>query len=114
DGAEVVRKRLFYFLEQIEKAKPQKHFAEVYLQSIHDRFEAMEKDELIKRLIWLQLKETIDNYENAEDLNAGYDQQGKGGRSEERSMRLFMNLGTKDGLDSAEKLVRFVAEATDL
>ncbi len=112
DGAEVVRKRLFYFLEQIETAKPQKNFAEVYLQSIHERFEEMDKDELIKRLIWIQLKETIDNYQEAEDLNAGYDQ--AGGRTEGKSVRLFMNMGSKDGMDSAEKLVRFVAEATDL
>src|SRR5690606_1333401 len=59
DGAEVVRKRLFYYLEQIETAKPPKNFADVYLQTIHERFEDMDKDELIKRLIWLQLKETI-------------------------------------------------------
>lgn len=113
DGAEVVRKRLFYYLEQIETAKPQKNFADVYLNSIHERFEDMEKDELIKRLIWIQLKETIDNYQDAEDLNAGYEV--KPGRvSEGKTIRLFMNLGSKDGLDSAEKLVKFVSEATDL
>lgn len=112
DGAEVVRKKLFYYLEQIETAKPQKHFAEVYLQSIHDRFEDMDKDELIKRLIWLQLKDTIDNYQNAEDLNAGYEQSGKG--SGDDSVRLFVNLGIKDGMDSNEKLVRFITESTDI
>ena len=114
DGAEVVRKRLFYYLEQIETAKPQKHFAEVYLQSIHERFEDMDKDELIKRLIWIQLKDTIDNYQDAEDLNAGYESTGRGQGGEGRSVRLFMNVGTKDGIDGAEKLVRFVTEATDL
>lgn len=113
DGAEVVRKRLFYYLEQIETAKPQKNFADVYLNSIHERFEDMEKDELIKRLIWIQLKETIDNYQNAEDLNAGYEVK-PGRASEGKTIRLFMNLGSKDGLDSSEKLVKFVSEATDL
>jgi len=114
DGAEVVRKRLFYYLEQIETAKPQKNFAEVYLQSIHERFEEMDKDELIKRLIWIQLKDTIDNYQNAEDLNAGYDNQTGGARTEGRSVRLFMNIGSKDGIETADKLVKFVAEGTDL
>jgi len=113
DGAEVVRKRLFYYLEQIETAKPQKNFADVYLNSIHERFEDMEKDELIKRLIWIQLKETIDNYQDAEDLNAGYEVK-PGRASEGKTIRLFMNLGSKDGLDSSEKLVKFVSEATDL
>lgn len=113
DGAEVVRKRLFYYLEQIENAQPQKNFAEVYSNSIHERFEAMDKDELIKRLIWIQLKETIDSYQDAEDLNAGYEQQ-SAGRSEGKSNRLFMNIGIKDGIDSPDKLIKFVTEATDL
>ena len=112
DGAEVVRKRLFYYLEQIETAKPQKNFAEVYLQTIHERFEEMEKDELIKRLIWLQLKETIDSYHDSPDLNAGYD--GGKNSTSDRSVRLFMNVGVKDGFDTPDKLVRFIAEATDL
>lgn len=112
DGAEVVRKRLFYYLEQIETAKPQKNFADVYLQTIHDRFEEMEKDELIKRLIWLQLKETIDSYQHADDLNAGFGAQDKG--AADRSVRLFINVGTKDGIDSSEKLIRFITETTDL
>ncbi|MBS1783529.1 MAG: DEAD/DEAH box helicase [Bacteroidetes bacterium] len=113
DGAEVVRKRLFYYLDQIESAKPQKDFAQVYLSTIHERFEAMEKDELIKRLMWIQLKDTIDIYQSAEDLNAGYEQSGKD-RGDRNNVRLFMNLGTKDGMDSPEKLVRFIAEATDI
>ena len=112
DGAEVVRKRLFYYLEQIETAKPKSDFAKVYEQSIHERFEEMDKDELIKRLIWIQLKDTIAAYQDAEDLNAGYEVSGRS--SEGKTVRLFMNLGSKDGLDSAEKLVKFVAEATDL
>lgn len=112
DGAEVVRKRLFYYLEQIETAKPKADFAHVYQNSIHERFDTMDKDELIKRLIWIQLKDTIANYQDAEDLNAGYETSGRGG--EGKTVRLFMNMGTKDGIDGPDKLVKFVAEATDL
>jgi ATP-dependent RNA helicase DeaD len=118
DGAEIVRKRLFYYLEQIENAKPKADFAHVYENSIHERFETMDKDELIKKLIWIQLKDTIDNYQDAQDLNAGYDSPAKQSRtsssSDGRSVRLFMNIGTKDGIESPDKLVKFVAEATDL
>jgi ATP-dependent RNA helicase DeaD len=112
DGAEVVRKKLFYQLEQIENAKPEKNFAEVYLNTIHDRFHDMEKDELIKRLIWLQLKDTIEIYQNANDLNAGYGADNSG--SNDKSVRLFINIGMKDGIDSPEKLVRFITESTDI
>lgn len=115
DGAEVVRKRLFYHLESIETAEPINDFADVYLNSIHERFADMEKDELIRRLIWIQLKETIDAYHDAKDLNAGYDNGERGQRGGNRdSVRLFMNMGEKDGLNSPQKLLEFVTGATDI
>lgn len=110
DGAEVVRKRLFYHLEQIATAKPKDNFADVYLSTIHERFEDMDKDELIRRLIWLQLKETIDAYADAKDLNAGYDSD----KNTDRDVRLYMNLGEKDGINSPQKLIEFVTGATDV
>lgn len=115
DGAEVVRKRLFHYLEKIETAKPKGDFAAVYQASIHERFEEMDKDELIRRLIWLQLKETIDAYQDAEDLNAGYENKGgKGAGSGRSSVRLFINLGIKDGITTADRLMQFITESTDI
>jgi len=116
DGAEVVRKRLFHFLDKIEEAQPEHGFGEIYKKSIHEKFEAMDKDELINRLLWLQLKDTIKDYENAPDLNAGYvdrraEREASGTRS--GSVRLFINIGTKDGA-STDSLIRFIAEMTDI
>lgn len=111
DGAEVIRKRLFYHLEQIETAEPKEDFGAVYLNTIHERFADMDKDELIRRLIWLQLQETISAYHDAKDLNAGYDSPGRGGKDH---VRLFMNMGEKDGLNSPKKLLDFVTGATDI
>ena len=114
DGAEVVRKRLFYHLEQIATAEPITDFADVYLNSIHERFADMEKDELIRRLIWLQLRETIDAYHDAADLNAGYEGGDRGNKGPRDSVRLFMNMGEKDGINSPAKLLEFVTGATDI
>jgi ATP-dependent RNA helicase DeaD len=117
DGAEVIRKRIVYYMDQIATAEPQPGFAKLYHDSIHELFADMDKDELIRKLIWLQLKETIAAYEDSEDLNAGFEQ--KGGRdtvrngSVNRSVRLFINLGEKDGLTPA-KLLQFIAESTDI
>ncbi len=116
DGAEVVRKRLFHFLDKIEQAEPEHSFGDIYKKSIHEKFEAMDKDELISRLLWLQLKDTIKDYENAPDLNAGYvdkraEREAAGPRT--GSVRLFINIGTKDGANT-DSLVRFVTEMTDL
>jgi len=114
DGAEVVRKRLFFYLEQIETAQPKDDFAATYQQMIHDRFDEIGKDELIRRLIWLQLKDTIDNYSEAQDLNAGFEQSGRSKAAAANGWkRLFINLGEKDGLN-AERLVNFIHEMTDV
>jgi ATP-dependent RNA helicase DeaD len=119
DGGEVVRKRLFHFLDKIENAQPENNFGEIYKKSIHEKFEHLEKDELINRLVWLQLKDTIADYAAAPDLNASYEAKGRergdreAGRAPGGSVRLFINIGTKDGL-STEGLVRFVAEMTDI
>lgn len=113
DGNEVVRKRLFFYLEQIANAEPKDDFAQLYHDTIHERFEDMEKDELIRRLVWLQLKDTIDSYQDSNDLNAGYGDKDRGSRGG-NSVRLFMNLGAKDGLNSSEKLLQFIVESTDI
>jgi ATP-dependent RNA helicase DeaD len=115
DGAEVVRKRLFHFLDKIEQAEPEHGFGDIYKKSIHEKFEAMDKDELISRLLWLQLKDTIKDYENAPDLNAGYVDKRAEREAGTRtgSVRLFINIGTKDGANT-DSLIRFVTEMTDL
>jgi len=113
DGAEIVRKKLFYYLEQIETAQPENDFAKIYQSTIHEKFEDMDKDELIRRLVWLQLKETIETYNEAEDLNAGYEQKERS-RGNRSSVRLFINIGMKDGISGPEKLLQFITDSTDM
>jgi ATP-dependent RNA helicase DeaD len=115
DGAEVIRKRLFFYLEQIANAEPQADFAKLYRDTMHEQFADMDKDELIRKLVWLQLRETIDAYHDADDLNAGYEKRGGEDRGSRggRYVRLFINLGEKDGLN-AQKLVQFITESTDV
>lgn len=112
DGAEVIRKRLFFYMEQIAAADPKDEFAKLYYDSIHEQFADLDKDELIRKLIWLQLKDTINAYQDSEDLNAGFERKG-GGSGGSRYTRLFINLGEKDGLN-AQRLLQFITESTDI
>ncbi len=114
DGAEIVRKKLFFYLEQIATAEPKADFAKLYRDSIHEQFADVDKDELIRKLIWLQLKDTIDTYNGTDDLNAGFagKERERGSRGN-RSVRLFINLGEKDGLN-ASRLLQFIGESTDV
>ena len=119
----MVRKRLFHFLDKIEQAEPENGFGEIYQKSIHEKFDNLSKDDLINRLLWLQLKDTIVDYENAPDLNAGFNERPARGERPERgerergprngSTRIFINIGTKDGADD-DSLVQFITDNTDL
>lgn len=113
DGNEVVRKRLFYFMEKIEQLAGEAKFSEKMSTAISERFADIDKEDLIQRLLWLQLKDTVADYEDAPDLNSSYSQKEQGSAvSKDGSVRLFINLGTKDGLN-AGKLVQFITEQTD-
>ena len=121
DGADVVRKRIVFYMDQISNAEPLPDFAKLYHDTIHEQFADMDKDELIRRLIWLQLRETIEAYKESEDLNAGFEnksssrnaQPRSGGSGSSSSARIFINLGEKDGINPG-KLVQFIAESTDV
>ena len=114
DGAEVVRKRLFFYMEQIATAEPAADFAKLYRDSMHEQFADLDKDDLIRKLIWLQLKDTIDVYQDSQDLNAGYENKERGSRvGGSRFVRLFINLGEKDGLN-AQSLLKFITESIDI
>ncbi len=114
DGAEIVRKKMFFYLEQIAAAEPKADFAKLYRDTIHETFADVDKDELIRKLIYLQLKDTILTYQDTEDLNAGYDRkEGKEKSFGNRYVRLFINLGEKDGLNE-QKLMQFIVESTDI
>ncbi len=114
DGAEIVRKKMFFYLEQIAAAEPKADFAKLYKDTIHETFADVDKDELIRKLIYLQLKDTILTYQDTEDLNAGYDRkEGKDRSFGNRYVRLFINLGEKDGLNE-QKLMQFIVESTDI
>lgn len=113
DGNEVVRKRLFFFMEKIEQAAGEAKFSEKMSKAISERFESIDKDDLIQRLLWLQLKDTVADYEDAPDLNSSYAQKEPGSSAgKDGTVRLFINLGTKDGLN-AGKLVQFITDQTD-
>src|SRR5690606_29814841 len=62
---------------------------------------------------WLQLRDTIDAYQDAKDLNAGYEQSNRPQHGGRDWVRLFINLGAKDGMTPA-KLVSFISDMTDL
>ncbi len=114
EATNIVAKRLSYFLEKVSAAQPNPNFEANYKSLLEEKLGEFSKEELIDKLVYLQLENTINAYENAPSLNASVNVRSKEGIGKSTdSVRLFINLGTKDGVTTGN-LVGFVAESTDL
>ncbi len=115
DGKEVIRKRIAHFLQQVVQANPPEGFQEICEAHWEEALAGMEASALIQKLLWLHLQDTLDAYQQADDLNAhgdtGLKPRSAHGQS---SPRLFINLGIKDGIQGPEDLVALIQEHTDI
>lgn len=131
-GKDVCRKQFFYFMDKLLQADISHGDYTTYLPMLQEKFQEVSKEEVLTRVAALEFDRFLKYYENAEDLNArqqkdGRDrreQQGEGrGRRERGSdsgkpfqgsfTRLFVNLGTKDGFYKASFL-QFILDMSDL
>ncbi len=116
DGSQVVDHRIHAILDEIIASEPQKDFINLEDESIAEKLGAFSSEELIEKLLWMQLKQTIQTYKNARDLNAGGGSRERGSderRGDSTSTRMYFNLGTKDGMDPGS-LVALLADSADL
>jgi ATP-dependent RNA helicase DeaD len=122
-GKEVCRRQFFHFMDKLMKADVSHGDYETYMPDLIEKFASITKEEVLQRVAALEFSHFLKYYENAEDLNAaprrdinrrpevssggrggaaanrGYEQRGNGGY-----VRLFVNLGSKDGFYKASFL----------
>jgi len=129
-GKDVCRKQFFHFMDRLLDADISHGNYETYVPMLSERFADITKEEVLKRVAALEFDRFLKYYENAEDLNLrerkdlkershGADQ---GRRRDTKGrefggngdyMRLFVNLGTKDGFYKASFL-QFILDMSDL
>ena len=129
-GKDVCRKQFFHFMDRLLDADISHGNYETYVPMLSERFADITKEEVLKRVAALEFDRFLKYYENAEDLNVrerkefkerthGADQ---GRRRDTKGrefggngdyMRLFVNLGTKDGFYKASFL-QFILDMSDL
>lgn len=129
-GKDVCRKQFFHFMDRLIDADISHGSYETYVPMLAERFENISKEEVLKRVAALEFDRFLKYYENAEDLNvrerrefkerAGTADQGRRRDTKGREfggngdyMRLFVNLGTKDGFYKASFL-QFILDMSDL
>lgn len=129
-GKDVCRKQFFHFIDKMLQADISHGEYETYLPVLKEKFEHVEKEEILQKVAALEFDRFLKYYENAADLNMRDERKGerRGERSEGRStrdtkgrsfagggnyQRLFVNLGTKDGFYKASFL-QFILDMSDL
>jgi ATP-dependent RNA helicase DeaD len=133
-GKDVCRKQFFHFMDKLLSADISHGDYETYVPMLEEKFADVSKEEILKRVASKEFSRFLKYYENAEDLNVRVSAREREpiGRSRERIpiggdrlarpsfspgngdfVKLFVNLGTKDGFYKASFL-QFVLDMSDL
>jgi ATP-dependent RNA helicase DeaD len=141
-GKDVCRKQFFHFMDKLLQADISHGDYESYVPMLAERFADMSKEDVLKRVAAMEFDRFLKYYENAEDLNVRertremrtdrrdmpdgrdmgrFSREGGAVRREYGSnsqqngdfMRLFVNLGTKDGFYKASFL-QFILDMSEL
>jgi ATP-dependent RNA helicase DeaD len=131
-GKDVCRKQFFHFIDKMLQADISHGEYETYLPALKEKFEAVNKEEILQRVAALEFDRFLRYYENASDLNIREERRGERRERSDRTertisrdtrsravngngnyQRLFVNLGTKDGFYKASFL-QFILDMSDL
>lgn len=140
-GKDVCRKQFFGFMEKLLQADISHGDYETYLPLLSEKFADISKEEVLQRVAATEFDRFLKYYENAGDLNireerrerrerTGTKTEREGDRFRDRNyrdtqgrnfqtegsgdyMRLFVNLGTKDGFYKAS-FVQFILDMSEL
>lgn len=126
---EIQQKQLFHFVDKIEKVKVNEAEIDNLLPSVYRKLEWLEKEDILKRVISLELNRLIDYYMDAAEIEEPLERRGRkdngstfgnrkkdrgsaGARQPERGYtRIFINIGRVDGVNPAT-LMGFVNDYT--
>ena len=133
-GKDVCRKQFFHFMDKLLNADISHGDYESYVPMMEEKFASVNKEEVLKRVAAQEFTRFLKYYENAEDLNVRVQREREGPARGQREripigaarplrptfspgngdfVKLFVNLGTKDGFYKASFL-QFVLDMSDL
>ncbi|WP_071797443.1 DEAD/DEAH box helicase [Labilibacter marinus] len=119
-GSEICGRQLLHLVDRVENIEINHEEIEEFLPTIYEKFEGLEKEDLIKRFVSVEFNRFIAYYQGAKDLNVYKKDIERGGRergdrprrrSDDNYVRLYMNVGKAHEL-SAQRLMGLVNEST--
>ncbi len=115
NGIEVCESQLMGLVKKVHNVEVNEKEIEPYLPAIYGELADIDKDELIRRFVSIEFNRFLEYYRRAPDLNVDESSRressdrGTEGFGGPRGTRIFMSVGSKDGLDKG-KLLRFLCD----
>ncbi|NJL74384.1 MAG: DEAD/DEAH box helicase [Saprospiraceae bacterium] len=114
-GSEICEKRLLHFVDNIHQIEVEEAQIAPYMLEMENRLKDISKEEIVKRLAFVEFNQFLNYYRNAIDLNVGASsakpikERGEKGKRQERTAfsRFFINLGQRHQLDPG-KLIKLL------
>jgi ATP-dependent RNA helicase DeaD len=119
-GTEICGKQLFHWVEKLEKVTTDHKQIEKFLPEIKEKLAGLDREELLRRVVTLEFDRFLDDYRYDDMISPVSERESSGRRSDrdpgfERGsgnyVRLFINLGKKDGF-YPEQLIELVNKNT--
>jgi len=98
DGADICKKQLDGFIEEIEKSETIENANEEYFKEFVERLNKINKEDLIKHFVNDKFSLIINSYKNARDLNAS-SKSPNSKKEDIETKALKINFGKKHGVD---------------
>lgn len=123
-GAEVCQKKMEHFLDKLMATDIEAGSGNIISDEAVEKFESWSKEDLIKKIVLLEMNQLLEYYRDAADLNAKASKDVRTKNNERQRMhrpdktsnhysRLFINLGSKDGFYKSS-LLQYLLEESDL
>lgn len=121
-GEEVCRKKMEHFLDKLSDVNADTPGYEIRLGEALKKFDSFSKEDILKKIIHVEMNQLLDYYRDAADLNIktskelrGKNREGQRRQRPDRTSnhysRLFINLGTKDGFYKSSLLQYLLEES---
>lgn len=101
---DVIEKRLLHFFEEFKNIQIDSDIINKYQTSILEQLKDLSREEILLRFCTLEFQRFTEYYKDAIDLNV---------LNNSKQIRLFINIGRKDGFDKLE-FVQWIHRMTDI
>lgn len=128
-GREICEKRLFNLIDKLEQVEVDEKQIQPFLPDIFEKISNLDRDDIIKKFVWVEFNRFLEYYKNSADLNLRFQNENrgrdknKGNNGKERSKdkksnsrrrdtefsRFYINLGSSQDI-SAQRLMGIINE----